>query len=609
MWAIAKKDIRIYYAKGPVLIFGILVPAFFFLAFTMGRDLSGTHLASGLLGMALWFTATSISPVITPCETRDGTLERLVSAPVTEQEILLGDVLASAVVGAAITMIAAVALVPLLDLAVPHPLVLAAGVVLAVLGFSALRLLLATIPTDRTSNVMMLSTLVKFPVILDPPSLRGKTPLDTDRDPASSVETSAGRRRPPRDVRSRDFLARPAPALHASGSGRGSSRASGDRLHAGSPERRGPPRSAGGRGAGDSEGRAAGPTAGPGAGGRGGREADEGERRSVSSIRVLGTGSHVPPEVLTNQGLVEKGLDTSEEWIVRRTGIEERRIADPDVATSDLGLEAARGALERAQLEAADLDLIIVATITPDTCCPSAANWLQAALGAPQATSFDVTAACSGFVFGLDVARAYLESGACGRALVVAAEVMSRTLDWSDRSTCILWGDGAGAAVLGRGESGPTLLSTTAHSDGSRGEDLLLPGGGSHTTPISRESVEEGRHHLRMRRANFSFKVAVRHLADAVREAVEEIGLAVDEIDRFVPHQANLRLLEATARRLDVPKEKFYLTLHKYGNISSASCAIALDEAARDGTLQPGDFVCMPVFGGGITWGAAVMEW
>lgn len=330
---------------------------------------------------------------------------------------------------------------------------------------------------------------------------------------------------------------------------------------------------------------------------------------SRSTVRILGTGSYLPPRVLTNQDLEAGGLDTSDEWIVRRTGIRERRIADPDVATSDLAHGAAVAALRDAGIGADSLDLIIVATITPDTSCPSAANWLQAKLGASQALSFDVTAACSGFIFALDVARQYLENGTCRRVLVVASEVMTRTLDWHDRTTCILWGDGAGAAVLGVGEDGHALLSTTIHSDGSHGQDLLLPGGGSSTTPISHESVDEGRHHLRMRHASLSVRIAVRHLADAVREAADANGVGPSDIDLFVPHQANLRLLEAMANVLEIPEEKLYLTLQKYGNISSASCAIALDEAAHDGSLRPGELICIPVFGGGLTWGAAMVRW
>jgi 3-oxoacyl-[acyl-carrier-protein] synthase-3 len=231
----------------------------------------------------------------------------------------------------------------------------------------------------------------------------------------------------------------------------------------------------------------------------------------MTSIRILGTGSYVPPKRLTNFDLEKMGLDTSDEWIVQRTGVKERRVADPDVNTSDLGYEASLKALEMAGMSAKDLDLIMVATITPDTCCPSAANWLQAKLDAPQAVTFDVTAACSGFIFGLNVATQYLNTGYCHNILVVASEVMTRTLDYKDRSTCILWGDGAGAAILNKSEGNHKVLSTHIHSDGKNGQDLLMPGGGSMTTPISHESVDKGLHYLNMIEANASFRVAVRH--------------------------------------------------------------------------------------------------
>ncbi len=329
----------------------------------------------------------------------------------------------------------------------------------------------------------------------------------------------------------------------------------------------------------------------------------------MKNVRILGTGSYLPPKVLTNFDLQQMGLDTSDEWIVKRTGIRQRRVADPDVATSDLAREASLRALEAAGLSVDDVELIILATITPDTCCPAAANWLQAGLGASRAVTFDITAACSGFVFALNVAEQYLRSGTFGTVLVVAAEVMTRTLDWKDRSTCILWGDGAGAAVLGLGDSGPHLLSTHLHTDGANGRDLLLPGGGSRTTPISHESVARGDHTLDMVGANLSFRVAVRHFEEAVREALDHNGLEVAAVDWFIPHQANLRMFQALSKALKVPFERFYLTLEKYGNISSASCAIAFDEAVRDGSIRPGHLICMPVFGGGLTWGSALIRW
>ncbi|HHP7235549.1 MAG TPA: beta-ketoacyl-ACP synthase 3, partial [Desulfobacterales bacterium] len=236
----------------------------------------------------------------------------------------------------------------------------------------------------------------------------------------------------------------------------------------------------------------------------------------MDTIRILGTGSYVPARVLTNADLVQMGLDTSDEWISKRTGVRERRMAEAEMATSDLGYEAAVLALESAGLTSKDLDLILVATITPDTCCPSAANWLQARLDAPQAFTFDVTAACSGFIFGLNVAEQYLKNRTCRYVLVVASEVMTRTLDWQDRTTCILWGDGAGAAVVTLGSQGPEIMSTHVHTDGANGQDLLLPGGGSKTTPISHESVDKGLHTLTMIEANMSFRVAVRYFMDSI---------------------------------------------------------------------------------------------
>jgi len=328
----------------------------------------------------------------------------------------------------------------------------------------------------------------------------------------------------------------------------------------------------------------------------------------MESVRILGTGSYLPPRVLTNFDLEKMGLDTTDEWIVQRTGVSQRRIAESDVATSDLGYEAALKALEMADRSTIDIDLIIVATITPDTCCPSAANWLQAKLDAPQAVTFDVTAACSGFIFGLNVAEQYLKNKTYKHVLVVASEVMSRTLNWQDRSTCILWGDGAGAALLTLGSEGHELISTHLHTDGANGQDLLMPGGGSKTTPISHESVNRGLHYLNMIEANLSFRVAVRGFMDGIKEA-EHNNVNIEDIDWFIPHQANIRMFQNIAKTLKIPFERFYLTLQKYGNISSASCAISLDEAVRDGSVNENDVVCLPVFGGGLTWGSALIRW
>jgi 3-oxoacyl-[acyl-carrier-protein] synthase-3 len=317
----------------------------------------------------------------------------------------------------------------------------------------------------------------------------------------------------------------------------------------------------------------------------------------------------LPPKVLTNYDLEKSGLDTTHDWIVQRTGVSERRIAEADVSTSDLAYEASLNALKMAGKKIEDVDLIIVATITPDTCCPSAANWLQAKLNATRAVTFDVTAACSGFIFALNVAEQYLKNKTVRNVLVVAAEIMTRTLNWKDRTTCILWGDGAGAALLTLGTEGHELLSTHLHTDGAKGQDLLLPGGGSKTTPISHASVDQGLHYLNMIEANLSFRVAVRGFMDGIKEAAEFNGIPIEDINWFIPHQANIRMFQHLAKTLKIPFEKFYLTLQKYGNISSASCAIALDEAVRDGSIKSGDLICLPVFGGGLTWGSALIRW
>lgn len=326
-------------------------------------------------------------------------------------------------------------------------------------------------------------------------------------------------------------------------------------------------------------------------------------------IRILGSGSYVPPKILTNDDLQEMGLDTTDEWIAQRTGIRERRIADPDVTTADLAVEASKKALDMAGLTPKDLDLIIMGTITPDTCCPSGANWLENKLGADNAVSFDVTAACSGFVFSMNVASQYLNSGTFKKVLVVASEVMSRVINWKDRSTCILWGDGAGAVILTQGDEGHQLLSTHIHTDGANGEDLLVPGGGSRSTPITHESVDKDLHSLKLIEANASFRVAVRHFVESIKEAVKYNHITIDDIKWFIPHQANLRMFQAMAKSLKISMDRFYVTIDKYGNSSSAACAIAFADAVANGSIQEGDYVCLPVFGGGLTWGSALIRW
>ena len=338
-------------------------------------------------------------------------------------------------------------------------------------------------------------------------------------------------------------------------------------------------------------------------------------------IGLLGTGSFVPERVLSNADL-ERVLDTTDEWIYKRTGIKERRIAAPNVNASDLAKEASLRALEMAGLSPRDIDLIVMTTMTPDTCCPAGANWLESKLGADRAVSFDVTAACSGFIFGLSVAEQYLKAGTFKTALVASVEIMSRTLDWTDRESCILWGDGSGAAILramddsdekeplrDNGRAIGEVLSVHIHTDGASGENLLLPGGGSTTTPISYESVDKKLHTLRMIRANESVRVAVRRFAEAADEAVSHNGVHFSQVKWIIPHQANSRILQQVAKRLDVPFEKVYLTIERYGNISSATIPIALDEAIREGSVLRGDLVVLTAFGGGLTWASSLIRW
>lgn len=338
-------------------------------------------------------------------------------------------------------------------------------------------------------------------------------------------------------------------------------------------------------------------------------------------IAIVGTGSYLPERILSNFDL-EKILNTNDEWIYQRTGVRERRIAEPDVNTSDLAREASLKALEMAEILPKEIELIVLATITPDTCCPSAANWLEAKLEAHRAVSFDVTAACCGFVFALSVAEQYLKTGTFKNALVVASEVMSRCQDWTDRENCILWGDGAGAVVLRAidGASDDPLLSNPKrmvgevlsvhiHTDGKNGENLLMPGGGSRTTPISYESVDRKLHTLKMIKANESVRVAVKRFAEAAVEAASANGIEVSDARWIIPHQANIRILQQMAKRLDIPFEKVYLTIEKYGNISSATIPIALDEGLRSGAIQKGDYVILTGFGGGLTWASSLIRW
>jgi 3-oxoacyl-[acyl-carrier-protein] synthase-3 len=322
---------------------------------------------------------------------------------------------------------------------------------------------------------------------------------------------------------------------------------------------------------------------------------------------IAGTGSYAPPRVLSNHDL-ERLVETSDEWITTRTGIRERRIAEPGVASSDLAYEAATRALTTAELDPADIDVIIVGTVTPDHVFPSCGCTLQARLGARNAAAFDVTAACSGFLYALQVGRSMITAGTARNVLIVGVEVLSRIIDWSDRSTCVLFGDGAGAVVLKPStEAGRGVLSVRIGSDGEQGEVLYLPAGGSRH-PATHETVEQHLHYVHMS-GNDVFKIAVRGMETVARQALDEAGVDVKDIDLLVPHQANLRIIDATARRLEVPSEKVVVNIDRYGNTSAASIPIALDEAVRGGRIQRGSTIVMVAFGGGLTWGAAVVKW
>ena len=319
--------------------------------------------------------------------------------------------------------------------------------------------------------------------------------------------------------------------------------------------------------------------------------------------RILGTGSYVPERVLTNTDL-ERMIATSDSWIVERTGIRERRIAAPGEACSDLGIKAAERALEAAGLTAADLDLILVATCTGDSPLPSCL--IQHRLGAARAAACDISAACCGFVYALAVGDAYVKTG-LRHVLVVGAEVMSAIMDWTDRSTCILFGDGAGAVVLGPAEGDRGILSSHLHSDGNLWDLICVPGGGSRIPP-SDKMLADGLQYMKMK-GNETFKVAVKTLEESAREALSANHFAVEDLDLYVPHQANVRIIKAVADRLGLPMEKVFLNMDRYGNTSAASIPLALDEAIRTGLVKDGSLVMIAAFGSGLTWASSLIRW
>ncbi len=322
---------------------------------------------------------------------------------------------------------------------------------------------------------------------------------------------------------------------------------------------------------------------------------------------ILGTGSYIPEKIITNKD-IEKLVETTDEWIVTRTGIKERRMARPDELNSDMAVEAGKKALEAAGLSPLDLDLIMMATITPDMPTPATACFVQAKLGASKAAAFDLSAACSGFVYGIAVAKSLVQSGQFKKILLIGGEKLTSFIDWTDRGSCMLFGDGAGAVILGeRTEIEGEILSTYLVANGQDADILKIPAGGSRM-PSSEVSVRDNLHTLKMQGREV-FKIAVKVMADAVLEALQRAGLTLAQADLIIPHQANLRIIQAIAERLQLPEEKFFVNIDKVGNTSAASVAIALDHAVREGRLRKGNHVVLVAFGAGTTLAASVMRW
>ena len=322
--------------------------------------------------------------------------------------------------------------------------------------------------------------------------------------------------------------------------------------------------------------------------------------------RIIATGSYAPPKVLTNFDL-EKMVETTDEWIISRSGIRERRIVETNVSTSDLGTQAALRALNAAGLSPEDLDFIITGTNSPDMSFPCTGCFIQAKIGAKKAAAFDVSAGCTSFIHALSLADKFIKEDPSRKVMVLGAEIMSKVTDWTDRATCVLFGDGAGAIILVGEEGERGVLSTHLHSDGSLWELLYMPGGGS-ANPSSYETVDKRMHYIKMA-GNQLFKVAVRALADVSQEALKFNGLKSEDIDIMIPHQANTRIIEAAAKLIGFPMEKVFLNIEKYGNTSSATIPIAMDEVQREGKVKAGDLMLLCSFGTGVTWGSAVIRW
>lgn len=326
----------------------------------------------------------------------------------------------------------------------------------------------------------------------------------------------------------------------------------------------------------------------------------------ILKAKIAGTGSYLPEKVLTNADL-EKMVDTSDEWISTRTGIKERRIVDEDQAASDLAYEASKKAIQAAQIKPEELDMIIVATITPDMVFPATACVLQERLGVKGIAAFDLEAACSGFLYGISIGSQFIATGMYNNILVVAAEALSKIIDWKDRSTCVLFADGAGAVILKPSSDNSRIISSYLGADGTGADLVGVPAGGSRL-PASQETVRDGQHYMKMK-GNGLFKRAVKVMVQAIDISLEKSGLTYDEIDFFIPHQANIRIINAVAKRIGIDKDKAYVNLDQCGNMSAASVAVALDQAVREGKIKKGDKVLLTCFGGGLTWASLVIEW
>ncbi len=327
---------------------------------------------------------------------------------------------------------------------------------------------------------------------------------------------------------------------------------------------------------------------------------------SSYSAVITGTGMSVPSRVVTNHDL-EKLVDTSDEWITTRTGIKERRIAGKDEVVSEHATRAGRLALEQAGVPPEDVDLLILATVTPDMPIPASSCIVQQQLGCRRAWSFDMQAGCSGYIYAQSVAKQFILTGRARHVLVIGAELLSKYLDWADRTTCVIFADGAGATLMSAGQPPRGVLASVMHTDGSMADFIFMPGGGGKHPPTL-ETVRDRLHYIKMR-GNETFKIAVRSLEDVSREVLQMAGLEPSDVDWFIPHQANRRIIDAVGERLGIGSERSYVNIDRYGNTSAASIPIALDEAVRSGKIEPGDVILMAAFGAGLTWAASVVRW